>query len=148
MAQTVPRNILDVASSAWQQEQLELAEAARLEQVRVVAKTATGSGDIEEVFSLDLNFRLAFVRCHFVGGSGHAELQISVDSAQGSAYDTRLFTVKVAGAGADVNLRVPHEESRLPSPWALQPGDTFRINWTNPDPGNTTWGLEVGLTPA
>lgn len=148
MAQTVPTEILEVASAAWQQEQLELAEAALLEQVRVVAKTAIGSGDINEAFSLDLNFRLAFVRCHFVGGSGHAELQISVDSAQGSAHDTRLFTVKVAGAGADVNLRMPQEESRLPSSWALQPGDAFRVNWTNPDPGNTSWGLEVGLAPA
>ncbi len=148
MAQTVPKEILEVASTAWQQEQLELAEAARLEQVRVVAKTATGSGDINEAFSLELYFRLAFVRCHFVGGSGHAELRISVDSAQGSAHDTRLFTVKVAGAGTDVNLRVPQEESRLPSPWALQPGDAFRVNWTNPASGTTSWGLEVGLAPA
>ncbi len=148
MAQTVPREILEVAATAWQQEQLELAEAARLEQVRVVAKTATGSGDIDEAFSLDLSHRLAFVRAHFVGGSGHAELQISVDSAQGSAHDTRLFTVKVAGAGADVNLRMTQEELRMPSPWALQAGDAFRVRWTNPDPGNTSWGLEVGLVPA
>ena len=148
MAQTVPREILEVAATAWQQEQLELAEAARLEQVRVVAKTATGSGDIDEAFSLDLSHRLAFVRAHFVGGSGHAELQISVDSAQGSAHDTRLFTVKVAGNGADVNFRLSAQETQRPSAWAAQVGDKFRVRWTNPDPGNTTWGLEVGLAPA
>ena len=148
MSSLIPPNILAGVDAARQLEQSELAEAARIEAVRVIAKTATGSDDIDQVFSLNLHFRLVLVRCHFVGGTGRSEMYLEVDSAQGSAYDTGLFTVRVAGVGADVNFRLTAEETRLPSAWALQPGDAFRIKWTNPDPGNTTWGLEVGLAPA
>lgn len=148
MSGLIPRGILEVVEAAHRGEQAELAEAWRIQAVRVVAKTASGSGDIDETFSLNLHFRLVFVRCHFAGGSGTSELRISVDSGQGSGYDTRLYTVRVAGVGADVNLRLTGRETALPSPWALQPGDAFRINWTSPDPGNTTWGLEVGMAPA
>jgi len=148
MSGSIPRSILEVVEAARQREQVELAEAWRIQAVRVVAKTASGSGDIDETFSLNLRFRLVFVRCHFAGGSGRSELGISIDSAQGADYDARLFTVRVAGVGADVNLRLTGRETALPSPWALQPGDAFRVNWASPDPGNTTWGLEVGMAPA
>ncbi len=148
MSGSIPRGILEVIETARQREQAELAEAARIEAVRVIARTATGNGDIDETFSLNLHFRLVLVRCHFVGGSGTAELRLSVDSNQGPAYDTQMFAVRVAGTGHDVNLRLTGSETRLPSPWALQPGDALRINWANPDPGNITWGLEVGLAPA
>ncbi|MHC4610550.1 MAG: hypothetical protein ACYS7M_09415 [Planctomycetota bacterium] len=148
MSGSIPRGILEVVESARQREQLELAEAWQIQAARVIAKTASGGGDIDETFSLNLHFRLVYVRCHFVGGSGTSELGLSVDSSQGPAYDTRLFTVRIAGAGADLNFRLTGRETAMPSPWTLQPGDVFRINWTNPDPGNMTWGLEVGMAPA
>lgn len=47
-----------------------------------------------------------------------------------------------------MNLRIPAEESVDPSPWTFQVGDTVRVRWTNPDSGNITWGLEVGLALA
>lgn len=148
MAGSIPAVVLEIVEAARQREEAELARAAQMEAVRVIAKTATGTGDIDHAFSLQRYFRLVFVRCHFSGGSGFAELHLSVDSAQGSAYDTRLFTVRVAGADRDVNFRLTDQETRLPSAWALQPGDAVRVEWANPDPGNMTWGLEVGLAPA
>jgi hypothetical protein len=47
-----------------------------------------------------------------------------------------------------MNHRLPAYDRELPSPWTLQPGDAFRLTWPNPDPGNMTWGLEVGLALA
>ena len=145
---SIPQAILSVVEQARQREEAELARAERLEAVRVYAQTATGTGDIDETFFLNRCFRLVYARCHFVGGSGRSELDISVDSAFGSAYDARLFVVRVAGVGVDLHLRLSGRETTQPSAWSLQPGDAFRLRWTNPDPGNTTWGLEVGLAPA
>ncbi len=148
MAGTIPRAVLQVVETASQREATELALAALAEAVRVISQAATGTGDIDQTFSLQRHSRLVFVRCHFAGGAGFSELRIDVDSMVGSAYDTGLFTVRVAGADHDVNFRLTNAETRLPSPWALQPGDAVRVQWSNPDPGNTTWGLEVGLAPA
>ena len=145
---STPQAILDVVAQARQREEAELARAERIEAVRVYAQTASGTADIDETFSLNRCFRLVYLRCHFVGGSGRSELEISVDSAFGSAYDARLFVVRAAGVGADVNLRLSSRETTQPSAWSLQPGDTLRLRWTNPDPGNINWGVEVGLAPA
>ena len=72
----------------------------------------------------------------------------NVDSAQGSQYDTVLFTVANVGLGVDANYHVPGMQLLRPSSWTLQPGDAVRVTWTNPAPGQMTWGLEVGLAPA
>ncbi|MFQ5489443.1 MAG: hypothetical protein ACE5GE_01870 [Phycisphaerae bacterium] len=144
----VPASLLTAANLARRSQEAELARAAITQAVRVTNQVTTGSGDIDASFWLDGPFRLVFVRCHFAGGAGMAPVQISLDAAQGTAYDTVLYTVKVAGAGADLNFRLTAAETQLPSAWAAQNGDKFRIRWTNPDPGNTTWGLEVGLAPA
>jgi len=53
-----------------------------------------------------------------------------------------------AGTGQDVNFRISADEISEPSPWTFQPGDAVRIQWTNPDNGNMSWGLEVGLALA
>jgi len=148
MSDLIPRGILEAVELARQREEAELAEAARAEAERVIARTAEGGGNIDQTFALNLHFRLVYVRGHFVGGAGRADLRISVDSAQGSAFDAHLFTVRVVGTGADVHLRLSADESAPPSAWAFQPGDAVRIEWTNPDSGNMTWGLEVGLAPA
>ena len=75
-------------------------------------------------------------------------MTISVESASGTAYDTRLYTVTRAGTNRDVNLRISNEELEEPSPWTFQSGDNVRVQWTNPDSPNITWGLEVGLAIA
>jgi hypothetical protein len=45
-------------------------------------------------------------------------------------------------------LRLGGEEAFDPSAWTFQAGDKVWIKWTNPDSGNMTWGLEVGLALA
>lgn len=147
-SRSLSTSLISVANQVQQNQEAELARAAEITAHRVTTQVTTGTGNIEATFSLDVPFRLVFVRCHFVGGSGLDALQISLDAAAGAAYDTVLYTVKVAGSGADVNFRLSAQETQRPSAWAAQIGDKFRVQWTNPDPGNTTWGLEVGLAPA
>lgn len=116
--------------------------------IAVTSKSSTGSADINATFSLDVRYRLVFVRCHFAGTSGTAPMTISLDSVSGSAYDTLLYTLTRVGFNRDANFRIPANESVDPSPWTFQAGDAVRIQWTNPDSGNITWGLEVGLSIA
>jgi hypothetical protein len=140
--------IVEVARLGFATQDAE-ADAARSRQLLiVVAQRSSGSADIDETFSLDCRFRVVFVRCHFAGGTGTSALTISVDSVAGSAYDSRLFTITQAGINQDVNFRLGADEITEPSPWTFQAGDTIRIQWTNPDSGNMTWGLEVGLALA
>jgi len=129
-------------------QEAELAEERARLMLAVVAKTAEGSGDINQTFALDRKFRLVFIRCHFSGGSGMAAFGIFVDSAAGTEFDTRLFTITQAGTGKDVHLRIEHGVSGEPSAWTFQSGDAVRIQWTNPDNGNMSWGLEVGMALA
>lgn len=142
-------DILDAAAGGLAAQESELAALRARQPLLIVGRTATGTGNVDHAFTLDRAFRLVFVRCHFSGTPGvAAALAISVDSAGGSAYDARLFTITRAGVGRDVNLRITDEESAEPSPWTFQPGDALRVQWTNPDDGNITWGLEVGLAVA
>ena len=137
-------SVLETAEAGFAAQTEEI-RAQRGEQIRsVVSKTATGSGDIDETFELDERFRLVFVRCHFVGTAGTDAFAISLDSTAGPSYDALLFTVSQAGTSTDVNLRIEPTGAGEPSPWTLQAGDKVRVQWTNPDSGNITWGLEVG----
>lgn len=140
--------LLQAAESAFAAQVSELETMRAKQQSSVVTKTATGSGDINHAFLLDRRYRLVFMRCHFVGTSGSAPFTLSVDSASGAAHDSRLYTISRAGTDRDVHFRIPAEESREPSPWTFQASDGIRIAWTNPDSGNITWGLEVGLAIA
>lgn len=127
---------------------LDMVELRRRQLLAVASRTATGTGNIAHTFKLDQRYRLVFVRCHFAGTSGTAPLAISINSANGSAYDAVLFTVTQAGVARDVNLRIGGGDADDPSSWTFQTGDAVRVDWTNPDSGNITWGLEVGLAPA
>jgi|GEM_PF-2027036 len=134
--------------NAFDRQDAELAAAVE-RQFRVVnSQTATGNGDINNTFELERKFRLVFVRCHFSGGAGTADLHISVDHSAGATYDTRLATVSAIGTGTDASYTVGNDVNSQPSPWTFQIDDAVRIEWTNPDPGNMTWGLEVGLALA
>lgn len=140
--------ILEAARLGFTAQDTEVA-AARARQFLIVdTQRSSGSADIDETFSLDCRFRLVFVRCHFAGGTGTSALTIAVDCGAGSAYDSRLFTITQAGTNQDVNFRIGADEVAEPSPWMFQAGDAVRIQWTNPDSGNMSWGLEVGLVPA
>jgi len=140
--------IIQAVDAALAVQEAELAETRMRQMLAVVAKTATGSGDIDHTFSLNRKYRLVFIRCHFSGSSGTAAFTISVDSASGSAYDACLFTITQAGTNNDVHLRIGQGDTDEPSAWTFQSDDGVRIQWTNPDSGNITWGLEVGLALA
>lgn len=129
-----------------QNREMELVRSRQL--ITVTSKSITGSADINATFLLDVRYRLVFVRCHFTGTTGTAPMTISLDSVLGSAYDTLLFTLTRVGFNRDAHFRIPASESIDPSPWTFQAGDVVRIQWTNPDSGNITWGLEVGLAIA
>ena len=140
--------LLETAQSALAAQEQEL-QLRRAQQVRSVAvKTAAGSGNIDETFGLDAAFRLVFIRAHFSGGTGTAAFIVSLDSANGSAHDTELFKITQAGTNQDVHLRIGAGDVYEPSPWTFQAGDYVRIQWANPDSGNMTWGLELGLALA
>ena len=127
---------------------LELEELRARQMRAVLTKTATGTGDIAHTFKLDRKFRLLFIRCHFVGTSATAEFAVSVDSANGPTFDAKLFFIPQAGVDEDVHLRTGDGDTSEPSAWTFQTGDQIRIDWVNPDSGNITWGLEVGLVLA
>ncbi len=129
-------------------QEAELAETRARQILAVATKTATGSGDIDQTFALDRKYRLVFIRCHFSGTAGTAGFVLSVDSGSGTAYDARLFTITQAGTNKDVHLRIGEGDTGEPSAWTFQASDSVRIQWTNPDSGNITWGLEVGLALA
>ena len=62
--------LLETAQSALAAQEQEL-QLRRAQQVRsVAAKTAAGSGNVDETFGLDAAFRLVFIRGHFSGGTG------------------------------------------------------------------------------
>ena len=98
--------LLQTAQQGFADQTAELA-LARGQQTNVVeSQTATGTGNIDELFFLERRFRIVFVRCHFAGGSGTAPLAIAVDATTGAAYDAILFTITQAGTGSDVHFRV------------------------------------------
>ncbi len=144
--------LLGAAQNAFNSSEAEVAAAVERQLRAVHSQTATGTGDINNTFSLGsldlMKFRLVFVRCHFAGGFGTADMRISVDHSAGAAYDTLLATITAVGLGNDVNYRIDNDVNTDPSPWTFQIGDALRIEWTNPMSGTMTWGLEVGLAPA
>ncbi len=138
-------SIISLASELLDRQDQELLRSAAIVADRIVAQTATGNGNIAHTFSLARAFRLVYVRCHFAGGAGMADLHVAVDSAFGSAYDARLATVTGVGTGRDAFLKLTATDMAAPSAWTFHAGDAVRIDWTNPAPGTMTWGLEVGL---
>jgi len=141
-------NILKAAQAGFDAQRDELKAALAVQASAVIHRTANGSSDLDESFGLDRAFRLVFVRCHFSGTTGSAELRIALDAAAGDDFDALLYTIIRAGTGRDVNFRIPAAESAEPSPWTFQAGDAVRVTWTNPAPGSITWGIEVGLALA
>jgi hypothetical protein len=86
-----------------------------------------------------------FCRVHFAriqaSGTDTAVFLLRVGNEE-PAFDTQVWRVAAAGVGADVNLRW-HPAWR--KGWALSPGQSFHVTWTNPDSDDILWGLEFGL---
>ena len=148
MSTSIPQPVLEVVETMRQRGEADLRRQADLQMTRVVQFRATGSDDMDETFSLQGPFRLIYVRCHLVGGTGTAQIDVSLDSSAGSAYDARLTFIKIVGNGFDANWFPLGGDLPMPSPWIFQAGDGCRLTWPNPDRGNMTWGLEVGLARA
>jgi hypothetical protein len=111
----------------------------------IIELTARGPSDIDAVFGLAVPFKLVFVKAHFTGGTGTADFTISKDSREGSSWDIAEWVLKAKGVGVDVNFYVPDDE-REGGLFGAE--DNVKISWTNPDTGNTLWGLSVGLRDA
>lgn len=113
----------------------------------VVAYRFTGDGDIDVTIHPGQVFVPLFVRCHFVAGSGKANLEMHASSAADSenTYDTLLYTDQAVGTGVDANTRWLAKETAWPSPWAFDELTHLRVKWTNPDSGTMVWGMEVGV---
>jgi hypothetical protein len=97
-------------------------------------------------FRLPGRFALSFARVHFGGsGTGTATLSLKVDSHAGALWDCTIWEWTGAGKGADINHRIPKDEQEH---FTFEAGDELVFEWTNPDSGNITWGIEVGLKDA
>lgn len=105
-------------------------------------------------FTLDADrFLLVFVRysserIQNTAGADKADLTIKVDRAGPTAqYNHTLKTIKDFGptGTASSMLRIAEEEQ---SQWVFARGDVIVLEWTNPDPVDIRWAVEVGLADA
>ena len=139
-------SILEVAQAGLLAQEAELARAQERRTLAVFTQNADGSNDISELFGLDKKFRLIFVRGHFSGVPGTATMYLKLDSRLGSRYDLALASISSVGPGSDVDFSTGYYKSSVePLVWALQEGDKVLVEWSNPNPGVTQWGLEVGM---
>ena len=141
-------NLVRIAQTGLTQQEAEVTADLTRQRQAVWTRHATGKQDLDAEFGLNRKYRLVFVRCHFAGNLGVAPLTLTQNAEAGAEYDTRLYSITQAGTGNDVNLRLEADETTEPSPWTFAAGDRIRIQWTNPDSGNITWGVEVGLALA
>lgn len=152
MAPINPTNAAGI-QSAFDALDAEIAAAAALQRDAVFAQFASGppASDIAYTWVLgtpdSIRFRLIYLRVHFVNGTNTNPLIISIDSVEGTAHDTMLATIAVAGFDNDVNYIVAQELSRNPSPWTFGIGDAIRVDWASADI-MTAWAVEIGLAPA
>lgn len=140
--------VVSAAREGFQQLDAQLLQQEEAHFRRVYSQSASDNGNIAHEFALDRAFRLIFVRCHFVGGSGTNSFVIRVRSRLGSDFDTVLSTTAGRGVNADLHVQVDRDFSSEPSPWTMQFEDAIRCEWTNPAAGTMKWGLEVGLAMA
>ncbi len=88
---------------------------------------------------------LLYVRAEFAGGTGTANLAMYLDrqaTREINKKSTILFTWLAVGDTKQVHTRVTRDEREA---WSFLKGDELVFVWTNPDSGNLTWFLEIGL---
>jgi hypothetical protein len=105
---------------------------------------AEGVGNIDQDFGLPVKFRLVFMRGHFTGGTGDATLTIRQTSRKNNLYNVVIAELEDVGTttNSDVHYRV-HDWVR--DSFVFEGGDFVHIGWTNPDSGDMSYGIEVGL---
>jgi hypothetical protein len=73
-------------------------------------------------------------------------MYLKLDSRLGSRYDLALAGIGSVGPGSDVNYSSSYfRGASEPLVWAFQEGDRILVEWSNPNPIATQWGLEVGM---
>lgn len=102
-------------------------------------------------------WELVFIRVRFVTLSGSttndADLSVKVDRRDTAGLHkyllTKLLAVGTGDSGKpDVNLRVmPDEVEHWRFGLKGDERDQIVLEWTNPDPDNIRWSVEVGLKP-
>lgn len=106
----------------------------------------SGTGHMQVTIRPGFQFVVRFIRCHFVrlsgSGTSVANFTVTLDSDFGATFDNLLETFASAGVGADLRANFANETIEA---WAFWDGDGLTFNWTNPDPGEISWGLTVGL---
>lgn len=117
--------------------------------VRAISSGTDDMGDVtSEVsparFGMDVPWVLAFIRLHFSGGSGVADCDIVLDSAENFRHDVVLETIEKCGTDKDANYAVLPGEFHM---WVMQPRDRIVLHWTNPDSPSMVWGMEAGFAP-
>lgn len=118
----------------------------------VLIHQANGTGNIAELIPpteiadyAEFQWQLVLVRCHFSretgSGTDTAAMTLSYHRDRDDKHNTLLWTLAARGDDADVHFRIPLDEREA---WTFERGDQLKIEWTNPDPGNLTWALDVG----
>ena len=72
-------SIVGAAEAVLAEQNTELSATRARQLLAVAAKAATGNGNVDTAFSLDVRFRLVFVRCHFTGAAGLTSMTLSLD---------------------------------------------------------------------
>lgn len=123
----------------------------------IVAQRATGTGNMGDVtdrmstarFSLDAErYALCWIRQLYAGGTGSAKVSLKVDHREDVAlYDFTLLDWPEMGTDGTVwdYTRMTADEMFH---WTFLRGDILVFTWTNPDPVDTRWSIEVGLADA
>ena len=103
---------------------------------------ASGGGNITAGYAPPEEAALKYLRIHFVGGSGTADVTISHQSDEGAEWNTDIAVFPDRGTGADLYYVVA---DHLLTGSIFQPTAPLVISWTNPS--TTTWGIEIGWIP-
>ncbi len=125
----------------------------------IIKRRASGSGDMAIVtdngpnpsFTFDTPFVLVAIRAWATGGTGNFDLTIyqKIAAERSGVFDKTIETMRNFGiANRFFYWRIQVSDEHH---WVFDAGDSIVPNWTNPDPGNMTWALEVHVrrpTPA
>ena len=128
-------------------------------QVRRMARSGTGDmGDVTDEasvcrFSLALpTWEVVYVLGQATGGTGIGDVSIKVRHADDPSNLRNFLVMTIPDFGSagtdskpDFYVRIaPHEREQ----WQFTRGDLVVLEWTNPDPSNMRWSVELGARRA
>lgn len=125
----------------------------------VIKRRVSGDGDMATVtddgpnpsFTFDTPFVLTAIRAWATGGANSADLTIyqKIAAERSGVFDKTIRILKNFGAtNRFFHWRIQISDEHH---WVFDAGDSIVPDWTNPDPGNMVWALEVQVrrpTPA